>query len=87
MNFLTSFFGGPPAQVITRLTVMSLIVGAVLSFFGWHPADLITSFINFFGNFWERGWDAVKQLGQYILLGAIIVVPVWLFGRLFKDKK
>ncbi len=87
MNFLTSFFGGPPAQVITRLVVMSLIVGAVLSFLGWHPADLITSFINFFENFWERGWDAVKQLGQYVLLGAIIVVPVWLFGRLFKDKK
>jgi hypothetical protein len=30
------------------------------------------------------GWDAVLWLWRYFLLGAVIVVPIWLVVRLLK---
>jgi hypothetical protein len=30
------------------------------------------------------GWDAVIWLWRYFLLGAVIVVPIWLVVRLLK---
>ena len=29
------------------------------------------------------GFDAVRQIGRWLLYGAVIVVPIWLVGRLF----
>ena len=34
------FFGGTPAAVILQLAIASIIIGVVLSFFGFDPANL-----------------------------------------------
>jgi hypothetical protein len=31
---------------------------------------------------WNMGFDAVRWLWQYFLLGAVIVLPIWLLVRL-----
>ena len=33
---------------------------------------------------WDMGFDAVRWLGHYLLLGAAVVVPLWLIVRLTK---
>ncbi|MDJ0932932.1 DUF6460 domain-containing protein [Breoghania sp.] len=33
---------------------------------------------------WSMGFDAVRRLGSYFLLGAVIVVTLWLIERLLK---
>ncbi|MGA8359228.1 MAG: DUF6460 domain-containing protein, partial [Xanthobacteraceae bacterium] len=33
---------------------------------------------------WNMGFDAVRWLWRYFLLGAVIVVPIWLLVRLAK---
>ena len=33
---------------------------------------------------WNMGFDAVRSLWQYFLLGAVIVLPIWLLVRLAK---
>ena len=44
----------------------------------WHSiADLIT-------RIWDMGWDAVVWLWRYFLLGAVIVLPIWVVVRLAK---
>ncbi len=31
----------------------------------------------------DLGFDAINSLWRYFLLGAVIVVPIWLISRLF----
>ena len=33
---------------------------------------------------WDMGFDAVKWLWRYLLLGAAVVVPIWLILRLMR---
>lgn len=79
---LTRFFGGEPIAVLLRLLVVSLIVGALLMWLDIHPRDVIRGVENFFLRIWNMGFEAVRELGQYVLAGAVIVIPVWLVMRL-----
>ncbi|MEA3028515.1 MAG: hypothetical protein QOF91_3800, partial [Alphaproteobacteria bacterium] len=35
-------------------------------------------------NIWDMGFDAVRWLWQYFLLGAVLVIPIWLILRLVR---
>jgi len=77
------FFGGSPAAVILQLVIASIIIGVVLSFFGFNPANLYDAVLRLWDWISSLGLDAVKKAGRYMLLGAIIVVPLWLLSRIF----
>jgi len=32
---------------------------------------------------WEIGFDAINRPWRYFLLGAVVVIPIWLLSRLF----
>ena len=36
---------------------------------------------------WDMGFDAVRWLWRYLLLGAALVVPIWLIMRLVRIAK
>jgi hypothetical protein len=36
-----------------------------------------------FRRLWDLGFDTVNWLWRYFLLGAVIVIPIWLLSRLF----
>jgi hypothetical protein len=77
------FFGGSPAAVILQLVIASIIIGVVLSFFGFNPANLYDAVLRLWDWISSLGLDAVKKVFRYLLLGAIIVVPLWLLSRVF----
>jgi hypothetical protein len=77
------FFGGSPAAVILKLTIASIIIGVVLSFFGFNPANLYEAISRLGDWISSLGLDAVKSVFRYLILGAIIVVPLWLISRAF----
>ena len=83
---LTRFFGGAPLAVILRLLVVSLIVGALLMWLDIHPRDVIRGLENFVLRIWNMGFEAVRELAQYVFAGAVIVVPVWLVMRLLSAR-
>ena len=33
---------------------------------------------------WDMGFDALRWLWRYLLLGAVVVVPIWLIVRLVR---
>jgi len=33
---------------------------------------------------WDMGFDALRWLWRYLLLGAVVVVPIWLIVRLMR---
>jgi hypothetical protein len=70
-------------SVAVRLILMSLLVGVVLAAIGFDPWNIIHSIRSLFLRVWELGFDAVNGLWRYFLLGAVIVIPIWLLSRLF----
>ena len=69
-----------------RLLVLSLLVGALLMWLDIRPYDIIEALVRFAHRIWALGFDAIRQLGDYILAGAIIVVPVWFVSRLLSSQ-
>jgi hypothetical protein len=73
---LTRFLGGSPLAVAFRLILLSILVGV-------DPYNIIRSIELLFRRLWDLGFDAINWLWRYFLLGAVIVIPVWLLSRLF----
>jgi hypothetical protein len=80
---LTRFLGGSPLAVAFRLALLSILVGVVLAAVGFDPWNILTSIQRLFQRLWELGFDAVSWVWRYFLLGAVIVIPVWLLSRMF----
>ncbi|MFG1298495.1 DUF6460 domain-containing protein [Xanthobacter sp. V3C-3] len=82
-NELTRFFGGSPAWVLVRLVLLSVVVGVILAALGLDPRNILTSLERLVRSLFSFGFEAVENLWRYFLLGAVIVVPLWLIMRLF----
>jgi Family of unknown function (DUF6460) len=81
-DLLTRFFGGPPVSVIFRLVLLSILVGVILEALGFDPRHIIESIQRLIQTVWDMGFDAVRFLWRYLLLGAVVVVPIWLLMRI-----
>jgi hypothetical protein len=79
---MTRIFGGSPLAVLVRLILVSILVGVVLSALGLDPFDIVRSIQRLIRSIWDMGFDAIRWLWRYLLLGAVIVVPIWLIMRL-----
>ena len=79
---VSRFFGGSPLAVIGRLILVSILVGVILSVLGLDPFDIMHSVERLVRSLWNMGFDAFRWLWRYLLLGAVIVVPIWLILRL-----
>src|SRR5579871_6134828 len=80
---LARFLGGSPLAVAFRLILLSILVGVVLAAIGFDPYNIIRSIQLLFRRIWDLGFDVVNWLWRYFLLGAVIVVPVFLLSRIF----
>lgn len=74
-------------RFIFRILIWSLMVGLVLAWLGWTPADFIHRLWHLLGHFpgWMLGfadwaWPYVKQ-------GAVIVVPLAVIGLVLEMRR
>ena len=81
-NQVARWAGGSPLGVLVRLILVSILVGVILSALGLDPFDIIKSVERLIRSIWNMGFDAIRWLWRYLLLGAAVVVPVWLILRL-----
>ena len=81
---MNNFFGGSPGAVMVRLAVICFVVGVILSFLGVNPFDIIDGLMRLFGRIYDLGFDAFEWVMRYFLLGAVIVIPIWLIARVWK---
>jgi hypothetical protein len=79
---LNRFLGGSPGGVFLRLLFVSLIVGAFLMWLDIRPWDVFLGLKQLVDRIWGLGFDAIREIADYIVAGAAIVVPVWLVLRL-----
>ena len=86
-NLLARFFGGPPLSVIFRLVLRSILIGGILKVLGLDPFKNKRSHNDQLRAVRNMGFDAVLWLWRYFLLGAVIVIPIWLIMRLMSAAK
>ena len=82
---VTRFFGGSPLSALVRIILLSILVGVILSAIGLDPRDIWRSIEQLARSVWDMGFDAVVWVWRYFLLGAVIVVPIWLVLRLVRS--
>ncbi|MBS0241079.1 MAG: integrase [Proteobacteria bacterium] len=77
-----SLFGGNPLAVIVRLIVLSIIVGIVMSALHIRPEDLFYHISRLIDRLSYLGVDVFRGAFGYFLLGAAVVIPIWLIARI-----
>ncbi len=76
--------GGSPLGVFIRLVVLSIITGVVLTALGIGPEDVF-QYLREIGDWlYELGFDSIESVFQYFLIGAAVVIPIWVIYRLLK---
>jgi hypothetical protein len=88
-NSFESFLGGSPFNVFVRLLFISLVVGALLMWLELRPIDILHGVQRFLDRIYAMGFDAIRNIVEYVAAGAVIVVPIWFVLRLmsFGGKK
>ena len=79
--------GDTPARTVLKLVAVSLIVGFLMAIFGVDPWDLIYGVRNFILDLWHSGFAALGRIGDYLILGATIVIPVFIILRLLSYRR
>ena len=84
---LSRFLGGTPLSVAVRLILISVLVGIVLHTMGLDAWDIVASIRSLFQRIWSLGFDTINWVWRYFLLGAVVVVPIWLISRFMNAPK
>ena len=79
---MDKIFGGPIVPTLVRLAILSFIVGLTLFFLGIDPVDLWRNFGKTIRDAWTIVVDGMDWASQYAILGAIVVLPIWIIYRL-----
>ena len=79
---MNRWMGGSPLGVLVRLVLVSILVGVILAALGLDPWNIVDSIRALLGRLWDMGFDAVRWLWRWFLLGAVIVIPIWIIIRL-----
>ena len=81
---LNRFLGDSPLRVLLRLLVISFIVGLVLSTLNIDPLDVFDWIERLVRRIYGMGFAFFEDALEYLVLGALIVVPLFLLMRLFR---
>lgn len=86
-NGVNGFLGDTPVRVIIKLLILSVAVGFLMSIFGLYPQDILFAVRNFVLDLWNTGFKTLGRVGDYLLLGAVIVIPVFIVIRLLSYRR
>ncbi len=81
------FIGGSPFGVFIRLALLSILIGFVLTVLGLNPLNILWSIETLVRSIFNLGFDAIGWVWRYFLLGAAVVIPIWLIMRLVQSRK
>lgn len=76
--------GGSPLGVLIRLVVMSFVVGLILTVLDINPNDIIRWIDARLTYLTSFGFDTFEEALTILLLGAVVVVPIWLVLRVLR---
>jgi hypothetical protein len=77
-----TIFGGNPLGVVLRLALISIVVGIVMKALGIDLRNFFQRINELLRNIYDLGFGAIEWVFEYMLLGALVVVPIWLIARI-----
>ena len=84
-------FGSNMGATIIKLLIASIIVGAVFSFLGVGAIDfwrgIFESVKGLISTLGESVGEIALNLATYLVIGAAIVIPIWLIARLLSSRR
>lgn len=90
-DFKTRFVGRSVTRTIIQLAIASIFVGAIFSFFGLGPQDfwrgLFDGVRGVLSAIGESFGEVVLNLVTYLVIGAAVVVPIWLVARILSGRR
>jgi hypothetical protein len=72
------------ASTVVKLVVASLCVGLILAYFETDPLQVLAGARDRLAGILGGAADWVLSNLQYVLLGAVIVVPIWLISYVWR---
>jgi hypothetical protein len=84
---LRRFLGGSPGVVLVKLIFLSLLVGAFMALLGITPVGLLERLFRLVRDVLDLGFESIREVGRWLIYGAMIVVPLWLLSRLFARRR
>ena len=84
---LQRFLGGSPGAVLVKLIFLSLLVGAFMALIGITPVGLFERILRMLRDVFDLGFEFIREVGRWLLYGAMVVVPLWLLSRLFARRR
>ncbi len=67
---------------VIKLIVASLFVGMLISFFGVDPREFLEMLGHTAQEIFDIGVAFIRWSAEYILIGAVVVIPVWAVMKL-----
>jgi hypothetical protein len=83
-DILTRLVGGSPVGILVRLVLLSIVVGFILNAFDISPEQIFESLKQLVRTVWKMGLEPLHWLWRWFILGAAVVLPVWLVMRLMR---
>jgi Flp pilus assembly pilin Flp len=77
-----TFFGGSALGVTIRLALISIAVGIVMKALGITLSNFFDRINALMETLYDLGFGAFEWILEYLLLGALVVIPIWLIARL-----
>lgn len=74
-------------RFVIRILIWSLLVGLVLAWLGWTPAELVGRLWGLLGHLPAWVFGIADWAWPYIRQGAVIVVPLALIGLLLEMRR
>ena len=81
------FLGDTPMRTVVKLVILCVVVGFVMHTLGLSPWDILLWIRRFFVDLWNSGFAALGRVGDYLLLGAAIVIPIFIILRILNWRK
>ncbi|MEM5500032.1 DUF6460 domain-containing protein [Ahrensia kielensis] len=81
------FLGDTVGRTVIKLLVISVLLGMVMSVFNIAPFDVLYGIRDFFVRLWESGFAALGRFGDWLILGASIVIPVFILIRVLNYRR
>ena len=71
-------------QTVLKLILLSFVVGLIVAVAGVEPMQLWNDLFGTVSEVWHLFWDTTNWAVKYVVLGAIIVIPLWIILTLLQ---
>jgi len=78
---------GNPTSTLVKLLLWSILVGYILSLWEWKPLDVPKHIWYFSLDLYHWVLTSFDEFFEMFLVGAMIVVPVFIIRQIFRKRK